>query len=61
MAPVDGGWHDEILPQHEEDGWEDAGDQRTGKAGAAAVPVAVEHVQEGVAVADGHRRLIDGT
>ena len=55
-APVEGVGQEEVLPEHEEDGGEDAGDEGAGHALALAVPLAVEAVG-GVVAADGHRHL----
>lgn len=56
-APVEGVGQEEVLPEHEEDGGEDAGDEGAAQALALAVPRAVEAIGGGVVAADGHRHL----
>ena len=56
-APVEGVGHEEVLPEHEEDGGQDGGDDGAPHALALAVPLAVEAVAGRVVAADRHCHL----
>ena len=56
-APVEGVGHEEVLPEHEEDGGQDGGDDGAPHALALAVPLAVKAVARRVVATDRHRHL----